>query len=55
MQEQKRQTYEVKVTVEEYYYVEAPNELAAFMKDLEDPAKILVKRRTIKKVKEPKK
>lgn len=45
--------YEVKVTVEEYYYVMAQSELQAFMTDLEDPAKVIVKRRTIKKVKTP--
>lgn len=50
----KENYYEVKVTVEEYYYVTATSTLQAWMKDLEDPAKIIVKRRTIKKVKNEK-
>lgn len=44
--------YEVKVTVEEYYYVQARSELQAFMADLENPSKIVVRPRKIKKVKE---
>lgn len=41
--------YIVKVTVEEYYSVTAKSELQAFMTDLEDPFKIIVKRKKITK------
>lgn len=46
---EKLNNYEVKVTVEEYYQVIAKSELQAFMTDLEDPFKVIVKRKTIKK------
>lgn len=46
-------SYEVKVVVWEYYYIEAKSELHAFMTDLEDPAKVVIQRRIIKKVKLP--
>lgn len=53
--ESKLNDYEVRVTVVEYYIVQAYSELGAFMRDLEDPTKVIVLRRTIKKVKQPKK